>query len=524
MSIMPLVRILVNFISKHCPRLALLINRIATNRLSNSTKPRPHTYSLWSPKGKSTPNNYLTWHSVTDRRYFDLHMKPAQKDYISALPTNEKNNDFPFGQVTDLFARGDNFVAGRSSVFFMFFAQWFTDGFFRSSFHDSRQTTTNHNIDLAQIYGKDEDVACLLRANIGGQLSSQIIDDEEYPDALGELDDNGQWQVKAKYQNLPYIKDKTVKAKVIDVVPESQKPNLFATGLERGNAVLGNICFTTLFLREHNTICRALAKEYPTWDDDRLFHTARIINTVVLMKLVIEDYVNHIAGLKALKMDSSFAEKQDWYRTPWIAAEFNLLYRWHSLIPDALDLNGVNEPLIANYALLKNTGLANIFSAASKQVAGRIGLQNVPDFMLINENIMIQKGRDWSLPAFNAYRKSFGMSPLTSFAEFTHDPLLQAKLKSLYKEPDNVELTVGLFAEETTGLTLTGPLLTKMVAYDALTQIYTNPLLAKVNFTEEHFTPLGMQWIKSTHTFQDLIDRNMTSKIQVKLDASVDKS
>lgn len=517
---MSIVRRLVNFISKHCPRLALLINRFVTNKLSSTTTQRPNPYSLWSPKGTDSPSSYMTWHSVTDKRYFDLHMQPATKAYIDSLPPNEKTEHFPFGEVTDLFARGKEFTEGRSTVFFMFFAQWFTDGFFRSSFHDGRQTTTNHNIDLAQIYGATEEVSNLLRSGSGGQLSSQMGEDgEEYPDSLGELDEKGKWQVKEKYLNLPYIKDQEVRAKVIDVVAEQNKPNLFATGLERGNAILGNICFTTLFLREHNNICKALAKEYTDWDDDRLFHTARIINTVVLMKLVIEDYVNHIAGLKALKMDPSFAEKEDWYRTPWIAAEFNLLYRWHSLIPDYLNFNGQPQSLVANYALLKEQGLAAIFQAAASQTAGRIGLKNVPDFMLMNEKIMIQKGRDWCLPSFNAYRKKFGMEPLKAFSEFTNDPVMQAKLKALYKEPDNVELTVGLFAEQATGLTITGPLLTTMVAYDAVTQIYTNPLLAKVNYTEEHFTPLGMKWINDTNTFQDLIDRNTSKKIKVGLDA-----
>lgn len=516
---MSIVQKIVIFINKYLPLLALLINRIATNKLSKSTEPRPHTYSLWSPEGKGSPNRYLTWHSVTDKRYFDLHMQPASQDYMDALPSNDVTDKFPYGEVTDLFARGDNFTAGRSSVFFMFFAQWFTDGFFRSSFHNDRQTTTNHNIDLAQIYGANEDVALLLRAKEGGRLTSQIIRGEEYPDYLGELDSEGKWQVKEKYLDLPYIKDTEVRAKVIDIVKEENKPHLFATGLERGNAILGNICFSTLFLREHNTICKVLEKEYPSWDDDRLFHTARIINTVVLMKLVIEDYVNHIAGLKVLKMDSSFVEKQDWYRTPWIAAEFNLLYRWHSLIPDYLDLDGTPQSLVANYSLLKTKGLANIFQAAAKQTAGKISLKNVPTFMLPNERLMVEKGREWNLPPFNEYRKKFGLDPLTSFAAFTDNETVQAKLEALYQTPDKVELTVGLFAEQPTGLTLTGELLTTMVAYDAVTQIYTNPLLAKTNYTKEHFTPLGMKWIKKTKSFQDLIDRNMGEKISVSLSA-----
>jgi len=216
-------------------------------------------------------------------------------------------------------------------------------------------------------------------------------------------------------------------------------------------------------------------------------------------------------------MDPSFVEKQEWYRTPWIAAEFNLLYRWHSLIPENLQLNGQAVSLVANYGLLRNEGLDAIFSAASQQSAGNITLNNVPDFMLPTELIMIEKGRQWCLPSYNQYRQQFNMDKLTQFSQFTKDTVLQSKLEELYGSVDQVELTVGLFAEESTGTTLTGALLTTMVAYDAVTQIYTNPLLAKVNYTAANLTTEGMARINKSKTFQDLMDRHSDKKTRVNL-------
>jgi len=500
------------------PGVGGLANKIASNKLASATTARPHSYSLWSPLGKkgAPPANYLSWHTLTDKNYFDRHLGPADDSFMAALPSNEKTDEFPFGEVSALFERKDGLKEGRSSVFFMFVAQWFTDGFFRSSHVDFRQTTSNHNIDLAQIYGPNEAVAVMLRSGVGGKLRSQEIEGEEYPDSLGELDANGNWQVKDRYQKLPYIEDKQWMESLFGDLTNEQKAHLFATGLERGNAIVGHMVMSTLFLREHNSICEGLATRNPDWDDDRLFHTARIINTVILMKLVIEDYVNHIAGVDILRLDPSFTEKQQWYRTPWIAAEFNLLYRWHGLVPDTFSVADKDESFVKNYALLTNKGLGHLMESATNQVAGQISLDNVPKFMLPAEQAMINKGRDWRLRSFNDYREQFGLSRLDSFADLTDDEHMQSRLSNLYGDIDKLELTVGLFAEEGED-SLTGDLQTAMVAYDALTQIYTNPLLAAENYTEEHFTAYGLERINETKTFQDLASRHTTEMVTVSI-------
>lgn len=503
-------------IAQRIPGFTKIANRLASNKLASVTTPRPHSFSLWSPPDKisEAPSNYLTWHTVTDKDYFDLHLQPAEDSFIHALPSNDRTDAFPFGEVTALFRRKSGLKEGRSSVFFMFFAQWFTDGFFRSSHVDARKTTSNHNIDLAQIYGFSEAVSLLLRAGHGGKLSSQQIDGEEYPDSLGELDQNGTWKVKDCYQQLPYIADKEWMDEIFGDLSEAQRGNLFATGLERGNSIVGHMVMSTLFLREHNSICDELASRNPQWDDDRLFHTARIINTVILMKLVIEDYVNHIAGLDILKLDPSFVEKQTWYRTPWIAAEFNLLYRWHGLVPDTLKISGRDESFVRNFELLTKEGLSGLLEAATMQVAGKITLDNVPDFLMPAEQAMINKGREWRLRSFNDYRVHFGLPRLDSFDQLTSDQRLNQALRRLYGEIDNLELTVGLFAEDG-GRSLTGELQTAMVAYDAITQIYTNPLLAKQNYTKHHFSVYGMERIKATNSFQDLANRNTKRQVMV---------
>ncbi|HEX7739664.1 MAG TPA: peroxidase family protein, partial [Marmoricola sp.] len=41
----------------------------------------------------------------------------------------------------------------------------------------------------------------------------------------------------------------------------------------------------TLFAKEHNAICDMLKKSYPSWDDERLFLTARLINAALMAKI-----------------------------------------------------------------------------------------------------------------------------------------------------------------------------------------------------------------------------------------------
>ncbi len=55
--------------------------------------------------------------------------------------------------------------------------------------------------------------------------------------------------------------------------------------------------FNTLLLREHNRLAGELEERNPGWDDTRVFETARNIVIVLFIKLVVEEYINHIASI-----------------------------------------------------------------------------------------------------------------------------------------------------------------------------------------------------------------------------------
>jgi len=60
----------------------------------------------------------------------------------------------------------------------------------------------------------------------------------------------------------------------------------------------------------------------------------------------------------------------------------------------------------------------------------------------------IQRGRDEGDPTYNAARIQMGEKPVTSFAQITSNVQLQNELKQVYGNVNNVELFVGLMAED----------------------------------------------------------------------------
>ncbi len=258
--------------------------------LANTTEPRPRPYTLAA--------DYTTWVSLTDRSFTGRHLPPAQP---RPLPTE--------AQVLDLFRRppGQARPSTDTTVLFMLFAQWFTDSFLRTDRGDWRRNTSTQEIDFCQIYGLSESRTRLLRAMEGGRLASQQIDGQEYPPFLLERTPSGAFAVRPQFKGLH---DETWLLDVLLAdVGDRQKELFFAVGLEHGNSTVGSTAFNVLFLREHNRIAGILADDHragrtrPAWPagmsaeelDERIFQTTRMIMIVLLLKLVVEEYIRHIA-------------------------------------------------------------------------------------------------------------------------------------------------------------------------------------------------------------------------------------
>ena len=527
--------LLISLLSRLFPR---LMNRIKIDVVvGRERKRRPHPFSLWTgsagpprndvpdycpalPPAPSAfaPSDYVSWPGLFDRSYTGRHLPPSDTP-LADLPPAE-------AVVEAVFVReGPMRPCKKTSALFCFFAQWFTDSFLRTHPCDRRRHTGNNEIDYCQIYGLDEGTTRALRAGHGGLMKMRALPGGDRLPLLVGADG----LIDPQFAGLSYVArghqqgaslGAFYQARLRDsfkpAVAEPARWNaMYAAGLDRGNSTIFYTALSTMCVREHNRIARDLAALRPAWDDDRLFETARLINIHNVLEIVVEDYINHISGGPTFKLDSGFAEKRPWYRTNRISLEFNLLYRWHSLVPDEVVVDG--QPLRHfdyrfNNRLLEASGPERLINQASIAPAGRIGLFNTPKWLGRAEAASIMLGREFRLQSFNAYCRRFSHKPYGSIRELVGgDARAAAALEQLYgNDVEKVDFAVGLFAEgrsKSDPDAALPPLLRTMVAVDAFTHILTNPVLS-AQVREAAFDGDLAPFIRNTGGVTGLMARN----------------
>ncbi len=501
-----------------------IVTLIGVQRATRHVPPRPYPYSMRP--------DYTTWRSLTDRRITGRHLPcPVADQYV--LPKIE--------EVAKLFPRPKGtreIPCPRSSLLFAAFAQWFTDSFLRTepNFEYNANgnvprdvngrlirkpgrealNNSNHEIDLCQIYGSNEDETTLLR-----------IRDPE-PEQRGFLDfqtdDDGQVYPRfilrsavPRFEPLDILDrfdglhDERLLRVVFDDIDkkEPRSIKMFAVGLEHGNVTLGNSLFNTIFLREHNRVAAEIGAKHGEWDDERVFQTTRNVMIVLLLKVVIADYISHLSPWQMpLTLVHGHADRQHWYRTNRISIEFDLLYRWHELIPDKIEFLEHIGDYKHNNGWLLDHGVEELIDHLSTQRAGMITLGNTPVWLegVLKDTLEIM--RNSRLASYNDYRRRFGLSPAKRFEDVTTNPDRLKKLKALYPDIDGLEWFVGMYAEDVQPGSISGELMRSMVGYDAFTHALTNPLLATGVYGAGTFSEEGMAIIDSTESLDQLVRRN----------------
>jgi prostaglandin-endoperoxide synthase 2 len=483
------------------PWLGKKLNAIAINGTVNVCRHRPHPWS--------TVHDYTSWTALSDQHWSARHL-PAKQ--LSDLPKVE--------DVVALFKRpsGTQRLSSKSTCLFPSFAQYLTDGIIRTRMPNTsagetddirKQNTSNHQIDLSPLYGhlsNQTDVLRLKSAKPGerGRLKSQFIKGEEYAPFLF---DNDAVKDEFKVLDLPLGLD--------NVLDPQVRARLFAFGGDRANAAPQVAMMNTLFLREHNRIAGKMEAVNTDWDDERVFETARSTTIVLFIKIVVEEYINHISPYTPpfhFRADPEVAWDAPWNKPNWVTTEFSLLYRWHSLIPDTLTWSGKTLPVYQTFMdnqFLLEAGLLRAFSDISAQPAGCLGAFNTADALLPVEIKAIMQGRICALASYSDYREYVHLPSPRKFEDISTDQRVVELLRAVYNNKlENVEFYVGLFAEDPVRNSPLLPLILRMVAVDAFSQALTNPLLSKSVFNSKTFSPLGWEVIANTGSLRDILDRN----------------
>ncbi|KAL4910014.1 hypothetical protein BDW74DRAFT_165275 [Aspergillus multicolor] len=253
------------------------------------------------------------------------------------------------------------------------------------------------------------------------------------------------------------------------------------------------------FNRFHNFVVTQLARineagRFNLPRDEDLFQTGHLITCALYVSIILNDYLRTILNLT----DNTANPRSDWRFHPrkalsvfdsegvprgvrnQVSAEFNMIYRWHATTSDADEewlnemssqifgskvdvsrlsvgryLGGLHEyiektapggPSSWTFGGLKrgkdgmfaDRNIVDVLQDGCENVAGAFGARNIPKVMRAIEMMGIQKGRE----------TFFKLKPHETFADVNSNPQVAEALEALYGHPDNIELYVGIQAEE----------------------------------------------------------------------------
>ncbi|KAM4664317.1 prostaglandin G/H synthase 1 [Discoglossus pictus] len=386
-----------------------------------------------SPPTYNSAYGYISWEAYSNVSYFTRVLPPVPDDCPTPMGTKGKKELPDADHLVETFLMRDKFIPDPqgSNLMFAFFAQHFTHQFFKTYGRMGRgfMKGFGHGVDLSHIYGDTLERQHTLRLFKDGKLKYQTINGDVYP---------------------PTVSEAPVHMIYPDNVPKDKQ---FAVGQEVFGLLPGLMMYATIWLREHNRVCDILKKEHPAWDDEQLFQTTRLILIGETIKIVIEDYVQHLSGyyLK-LKFDPELLFGVQFQYRNRIAVEFNQLYHWHPLMPDSFHIQDEEynySSFIYNTSILVDYGVEALVESFSKQIAGKIGggKNTHPRLMSVAVGV-IEESRKLRLQSFNEYRKRFGLKPYKSFEELTGEKTVSAHLESLYGDIDALEFYPGLLLEK----------------------------------------------------------------------------
>ena len=326
----------------------------------------------------------------------------------------------------------------------------------------------------------------------------------------------------------------------------------------------------TVFAREHNAICDLLAERHPTWDDETLFQTARLVNAAVMAKIHTIEWTPAILPNHSLNdgmmsnwyglVTNAFGGKhkhvledipitsrelggivgnpQGTFAKYGLSEEFTAVYRLHSLLPDVVhlvDLDGTptaDVPLArtrhaGSHRLIGEHGIESLARSFGEQLPGALVTNNYPasmqDVSVPGIGVMdlgsvdLYRDRERGVPTFNQLRREIGLKPVASFDDLIDDPGVAAELRDLYGTDargrdniDDMDLLIGTLAESHRPTAFGfGETLFQIFILNASWRLLGDRFYTD-DYRAEIYTAEGLDWIDGA-TFKSVLLRNIPS-------------
>jgi hypothetical protein len=401
----------------------------------------------------------------------------------------------------------------------------------------------SHWWDGSQIYGNNEAETRALRSPDREVKRGRDGEPDVVADTRGEL--------------------RLSKDRLLPIDPATQQEQSGLTD----NWWLGLSLMHTLFAQEHNAIAARLRLEYPFWDSDRLFHTARLINVGLMAKIHTAEWTPAIlshptldigmhanwSGLLGEHFKLAFGRVGDGemlsgipgstvnqHGAPYcLTEEFVSVYRMHPLMPDSLRFHRARDGrFVKEMALpdLVNEKVRGALDVAPDQGGnltmddvcysfgithpGAVVLHNFPNFLrdlrkreqdgtehqIDLAAIDILRDRERGVPRYNDFRELFHKPRVTTFEQITSNPEWARELREVYGDVNRVDLMVGLFAEDFPqgfGFSDTAFRVFVLMASRRL----KSDRFFTTDYTPDVYTPAGLDWI-NTNTMSSVVLRH----------------
>lgn len=244
-------------------------------------------------------------------------------------------------------------------------------------------------------------------------------------------------------------------------------PHFFVAGDHRANEHPVLASLHTLFLREHNLLCKELKATFPLWDDERLYQMARKINGAQMQKIVYNEFYPAITGRRLPKYRGYNANVSPAVSDIFATAAFRV---GHTLVGSKVTRRGegmkempdvtMRDMFFRPASFLIQEGIEPFLRGAMYRRAQEVDQHvssSLRNFLFSNVKeesgfdlvaLNLQRGRDNALPSYNEIRRMFRRRPATKFSHITRNLAVQNVLSSVYKEPKHVEAWVGLMCED----------------------------------------------------------------------------